>query len=147
VLEPLQDLRMTVAAAQDFDRDRAARKLLLRRVDHAHAARADRVQHEESAEPCARLQRTVHRRHVERWNPLRIEKVVVRGVERGDQVLDVAAQRGVGAAAFVQEGRALVRVDVGHRQEDRLGRRKGHRESPESGSARGPSALNSHARA
>ena len=83
---------MAVAAPQHFDRHRAARAILLRGVDDAHAAGADRVQHEKAAEAGAWLQRAVDRRHVERRNAFRIEKSSSGTSSADDQRLDFAAE-------------------------------------------------------
>jgi hypothetical protein len=82
VLEAAEDLGMTIAAPQHFDRHRAARPVLLRGIDDAHAAGAQGVQHEEGTETRARLQRPVHGRHVEGGDALGIEEVLVRKIER-----------------------------------------------------------------
>ena len=71
VLEAPEDVGMAEAAAEHFDRDRASRPILLRRVHDAHAAGPERVQHQKAAEVRAGLQRAVDRRHVERRNPAR----------------------------------------------------------------------------
>ena len=62
---------MPESSPQHLDRDRAPWAILLRRVDDAHAARSDRVEHEKVPEHRAGLQRAIDRRHVERRNPRR----------------------------------------------------------------------------
>ena len=145
VLEPAEDLRMTKPAPEDFDRHRAARSILLRRVDHAHAARAERMEHVKIAEACAGLERTVGGRHIERRDVSGIEEVVVRNVERGDERLDLAAESGIAAAPRVEDGRTIVRSDVREGQEDRLHCGQRHGRLPDE--SIGPSARYSHARA
>ena len=82
VLEPLEHVWMTKAASDDFDGDRAARPILLRRVHDTHAAQSEGVEDEEVAEGGPRMEGAVHGRHVERGNLVRIEEVVIRMIER-----------------------------------------------------------------
>src|SRR6185295_13152382 len=112
VLETSEDLRMPEASPQDFDGDGPARPLLLGSIDDAHAAGADRMEHEKLAEPRAWLQRSIHRVHVECWNARRVEEIVVRDVERREEFLDASAQAVIGAAAIVEHARAIGRVEV-----------------------------------
>ena len=50
-----------------------------------------------------------------------IEELVVRVVERGEKRFDLASERGVAAAAFVQDRVAIARVEVGEREKDLFG--------------------------
>ena len=102
LFEAPQNFRVTVSASQHLDRDGTARSILLRRVDDAHAAGAERPQHEKAPETRARLEWPVERGHVERGNLLRIEKAVVRRVERRQEGLDFVPERVVVAAAGVE---------------------------------------------
>ena len=132
---------MAEAAPEHLDGHRAARPILLRRVDDAHAAGAERVQHEKGPPRCrAGLQRTVDRRHVERRNAVGIEKLLVGHVERGERATSTSrAQRDVAAAALVEErrrGRAA--STFGQRQEDRFGGWQRHGRASAGGSPMRP---------
>ena len=129
VLEPAEDVRMTETAPEHFDRDRAARPILLRRIDDAHAAGAERVQHEKAAEAGAGLERAVDGGHVERRDLLGIEEVVVGDVERRDQRFDFAPEGGVVAAARVEKCGAIARDRRPRAPERSLRRRAASRTS------------------
>ena len=80
-------------------------------------------------------------------NSLGIEKIVVGNVERRDQRLDLAPQRGVVSAAGVEERGAIVRVDVGQREKNRLAPAGSVTAPVRRRLASGPSARYSQARA
>ena len=126
LLEAAEDLGMMETAPQDLDRDRTARPILLGGVDDTHAARSQRVEHEEVPEPGAGLQGAVNRGHIQRRDALGIEEVGVGRVEGGQKRLDFAAQPRVAATPIVEYRGPIARIDVRERKEDRLGRGQRH---------------------
>jgi hypothetical protein len=97
----LQELRMPVAAPQHFDRDRALGSVLLRRVDDAHAARADRSQHEERTERRPGCQRSIDCGRIQAGEARRVKEAFVRDVKRLEQGVDFSSERSIGATARV----------------------------------------------
>src|SRR5262245_25390329 len=105
-LEPLRHVAMGEAALQDLDGHGPARTILLRGVDHAHAAGSDGVEDEELAEPLAGLQRAVECRRIDRRDALGIQEVVG-NFDVVEQRLEVGGQRhGFDSSARYSQARA-----------------------------------------
>jgi hypothetical protein len=75
--------------------------VLLRRVDNAHAARADRSQHEERTERRPGCQRSIDCSRIQAGEARRVKEAVVRDVKRLEQSVDFSPERRIGAATRV----------------------------------------------
>ena len=149
VLEPAEDLRMAETAPQHFDRDGAPRPILLCRIDDAHAAGADGVQHQKAAEAASPAAAGHRPPPCRASGCARDRGSRSSGISSADdQRFDVAAQSGVVAAARVEKG-ARDRPDRRRRAPEKsLPRLDGVTACPSGGGwPSGPSARYSQARA